>query len=379
MWCEGQRVLMLVPKPVYSELYATNSSAWMNLMMSSASSSSSAQDQVISGLELFCQHIVNTTRAALDGLATYVDLDYMLWIRWLLSPIILTFFILPTLIVIFIYLTALILYIYRAHRKRLLHRLQQTVFEDRDFWEAGRQIVSTFWDAHAWLWHGYEIRGLENLPAEEGRGCLLVYYHGAIPVDYYYLVNRVLLLKRVVIHSVVDKFLYRMPGMRIILDVFCCTPGSVDSCAELLRQGALLGISPGGVFEAQFGDHSYEVLWRQRLGFARAALQANVPVVPIFTQNIREAFRVVPLGSRLFYWIFERTKIPLRPLFGGFPVKLVTHIGPAIYPEEGMTPEVLRDRCKAALEALIADNQRRPGNIFHGILDRFWRRRVHND
>jgi len=121
------------------------------------------------------------------------------------------------------------------------------------------------------------------------------------------------------------------------------------------------------------------VLWRERLGFARAALQAGVPVVPVFTENIREAFRVVPFGAGFFYRIFERTKLPLRPLFGGFPVKLVTHIGPAIYPEEGMTPEVLRDRCKAGLEALIADNQRRPGNLFHAMVDRFWRRRLHSD
>jgi 1-acyl-sn-glycerol-3-phosphate acyltransferase len=153
----------------------------------------------------------------------------------------------------------------------------------------------------------------------------------------------------------------------------------VDSCAELLRQGALLGISPGGVYEAQFGDHSYAVLWRQRLGFARAALQAGVPVVPVFTQNIREAFRVVPLGAGLFYRIFERTKLPLRPLFGGFPVKLITHIGAPIYPEDGMTPEALRDKCKAALEALILENQRRPGKIFLGIVDRFWHRRAHKD
>ena len=41
-------------------------------------------------------------------------------------------------------------------------------------------------------------------------GALLVYYHGAIPVDYYYLVNRVLLLKEVMVRSVVDKFLFKV-------------------------------------------------------------------------------------------------------------------------------------------------------------------------
>ena len=37
-----------------------------------------------------------------------------------------------------------------------------------------------------------------------------MYYHGAIPVDYYYLVNRVLLLKEVMVRSVVDKFLFKV-------------------------------------------------------------------------------------------------------------------------------------------------------------------------
>ena len=68
----------------------------------------------------------------------------------------------------------------------------------------------------------------------------MLYYHGALPVDYYYLVNRVLLLKETMINSVVDKFLFNMPGMKIILEAFCCTPGTVDSCAERLAEGKTL-------------------------------------------------------------------------------------------------------------------------------------------
>ena len=29
--------------------------------------------------------------------------------------------------------------------------------EQGDFWLGGREIVATLWDAHAWLWHGYEV------------------------------------------------------------------------------------------------------------------------------------------------------------------------------------------------------------------------------
>merc|ERR1719509_369973 len=49
----------------------------------------------------------------------------------------------------------------------------------------------------------------------------------------------------------------------------------VDSLAEQLREGHVLGLSPGGVYEAQFGDNNYRLLWKEGLGFARAALQVT--------------------------------------------------------------------------------------------------------
>jgi len=62
---------------------------------------------------------------------------------------------------------------------------------DRNFWRVGRKIVAAIWDAHARIYHGYEVIGLENVP-QEGPA-LIVYYHGAIPIDMYYLNSRMLL------------------------------------------------------------------------------------------------------------------------------------------------------------------------------------------
>ena len=143
-----------------------------------------------------------------------------------------------------------------------------------------------------------------------------MYYHGAIPVDYYYLVNRVLLLKEVMVRSVVDKFLFKVynsshqsrawddfglfSGARdqtcfggVSLHTWdCWLPGwAAQSRANfgktwltvhftcILQQRQLIlsgniycsllqdivivqGVSPGGVYEAQFGDHNYRVLWK---------------------------------------------------------------------------------------------------------------------
>ena len=52
--------------------------------------------------------------------------------------------------------------------------------------------------------------------------------------------SRVLLLKETMIHSVVDKFLFNVWGMKVILEAFCCTPGTVDTCAEQLAEGKIL-------------------------------------------------------------------------------------------------------------------------------------------
>ena len=104
-----------------------------------------------------------------------------------------------------------------------------------------------------------QLEGFENSAFSLFQGgALLVYYHGAIPVDYYYLVNRVLLLKDVMVRSVVDKFLFKVwkspqqqesksaenfaqvPGFKLVLEVFHCTPGTVDSLAEQLKAGQIL-------------------------------------------------------------------------------------------------------------------------------------------
>eukprot|EP00088_Acartia_fossae_P038854 TRINITY_DN4031_c0_g1_i1.p1 TRINITY_DN4031_c0_g1~~TRINITY_DN4031_c0_g1_i1.p1 ORF type:complete len:362 (+),score=22.13 TRINITY_DN4031_c0_g1_i1:324-1409(+) len=361
---------MPAPKPVFSQLYQDNYTMWEKETFSTT------EDGILVGLEAYLDSLVNATKLWLHTINNYVDIDYMLWVRWLLSPVFLCFVILPSLILVFIYISSIILYIHRIHRLRLLNTLQNSV-EQGDLWTAGREIVATLWDAHAWLWHGYELKGLENLPTDTG--CLLVYYHGAIPLDYYYLVNRVLLLKGVMIKSVVDRCLFSMPGVKIILDVFGCTSGTVDSLAEELSNGQILGLSPGGIYEAQFSDHYYKVEWRNRLGFARAALKANVPILPVFTVNIREAFRTLPLLGSFWHFIYMKTRLPVRPLFGGFPVKLTTYVGAPIYPKEDMTPELLRDQVKASIESMISQHQRVPGKILPSIIDRVWKSRDHSD
>lgn len=293
----------------------------------------------------------------------YVDLDYSIWLSRLLTPLAVVF-LLPGIVVFLLYFNSLFLYVYKWHRRYIL----QAVTTDRDFWIVARKVISAVWDAHARLYHGYEVHGLEHLPVNGP--ALIVYYHGAIPVDIYYLIARVVLERERLIYTVADRFLFKIPGFAIISESCHVSPGTIQSCVSILGDGNLLAISPGGVYEAQFGDSCYELLWRNRIGFAKVALEAQVPIVPMFTENLREAFRSVGVCRRLFLRIYNWTRFPARPLYGGFPVKLRTHLGPPIHVDASMTPEQVREQAAMGVEALIHKNQRIPGSIGRALWDR---------
>lgn len=57
---------------------------------------------------------------------------------------------------------------------------------------------------------GYDVIGLENIPKDGP--ALLIYYHGAIPLDMYYLIAKIYLYKKRLIHPIGDKCLFYIPG-----------------------------------------------------------------------------------------------------------------------------------------------------------------------
>ncbi|CAG9793019.1 unnamed protein product [Diatraea saccharalis] len=292
----------------------------------------------------------------------YVDAEYSLWLTWFLTPVIVTF-LLPAVIIVLIYMSSIIFHLCRLYRLRVVDGVQN------DWKHAARLAVCALWDAHGWLWHGYEIRGLENIP--DGP-FLIIYYHGALPIDMYYFTARMLLFKRRHIHTVADRFMFKIPGWSTLLEGLCVIPGTVQTCAGVLRSGNPLAISPGGVYEAQFGDHMYSLHWKSRIGFAKVAQEAKVPIVPMFTQNVREAFRTVGWLRGVCLRIYAATRVPLAPVYGGFPVKLITHIGAPIPHDPALTPQQLQKKVAGAIENLIEEHQRLPGSILLALMERFY-------
>ncbi|VDK37987.1 unnamed protein product [Taenia asiatica] len=272
-----------------------------------------------------------------------------------------------------------------------------------------RRLIAAMWEAHGRAFHGYEVVGMEKLPAP-GEGAFLVYYHGTIPLDAYYFIARHIIKRDRLPIPVVDRFLFRLPGLQRILRLSCALEGSVEECVALLnpslaesnkshhsnnnsnnpssspaaqqegaeemgtvssKAGEVLLLSPGGVREALFSDEYYSVLWGKRRGFARIAIKAKRPIYPVFTENIREGIRLVQYGKCWLRRLYEFTRLPFGIFYGYFPVKLRTHIGDPIYPHEGETDEQLADRAREAIEDMILRYQWRPGNVVIALLQRF--------
>lgn len=255
--------------------------------------------------------------AGLGRLEDYLSvLEYLTWVFTPLAIV----FILPFLIVILLYLSILFLHVYK--RKNQLREAYSN-----NLWDGARKTLAALWDGHGIIWHGYEIHGMDKIP--DRGGALIVYYHGAIPIDYYYFLANVIIRKGRTCHSVADHFLFKVPGFKLLLEVFSVMHGPQEECVKALRSGHLLGISPGGLREALFSDETYPLLWGKRKGFAQVAIDAQVPIIPMFTQNLREGFR--SLGTlKFFRWVYDRFRVPAAPVYGGFPVKFRTYLGDPI-------------------------------------------------
>ncbi|VDM69617.1 unnamed protein product, partial [Strongylus vulgaris] len=193
--------------------------------------------------------------------------------------------------------------------------------EEGGSWEGGGSSKDAFYALANYttkeLRPGYELHGIENVP--DNGSALFIYYHGCLPLDVYYLIAKLVLHKNRSLHCVGDKFIFKIPGWSAICKVFSITAGTVEECTNQLREGNLLCIAPGGVREALFSDPNvYDMLWGKRLGFARVVINARTPVIPMFTENCRESFRTPVWGRSFFRWVYEKTKMPLCPVYGGF-------------------------------------------------------------
>ncbi|XP_028594374.2 DGAT1/2-independent enzyme synthesizing storage lipids-like [Podarcis muralis] len=252
------------------------------------------------------------------------------------------------------------LYVYKKMNKH------QETGPDSKIWKKPRKFISHIVDIYGKIWHGYEVTGMEHLPKGPG---IIIYHHGVAPLGYSLFAARYFLETGRLCFSLIHHLGNWIPGLQMVFYVSGLKSYNKAEIVEMMKKGHLMGIAPGGAREALF-SHDYGIMWEKRTGFAQAALEAKVPIIPIFTQNSCEAYRTIG-KTRLTKWLYDKTRGIFVLIYGGFPVKLRTFIGEPIPYDPNITAVELAQRAKIALENLRDKHQKRPGNILRALSERF--------
>ncbi len=137
------------------------------------------------------------------------------------------------------------------------------------------------------------IEGYEHLPPD-GR-YLLVSNHTTLGVfDVPFLVLGIHDRTGVLVRSLGERHHFRVPLWRDLLGRFGTVDGSREATRALMREGQAILVFPGGGREVarRRGDH-YPLVWRERIGFARLALEAGYPVIPVSMIGVDDMWDVV--------------------------------------------------------------------------------------
>lgn len=196
------------------------------------------------------------------------------------------------------------------------------------------------------VWHRYEVRGIEKIP--QG-GALLVVTHSLATYD-------ILLLGLTVWEEtgrpprgLGDRMIFKTPGLRHLAWRAGGVLGEPGIAEELLREGELVFVAPGGMKESlRPSSQRYQIDWGHRRGFLKVALHAGVPVIVASCPHADDAYEV--RESRLTKFIYERLRAPFPRAKGWHgtaipkPVKLTHFLSEPLWPPEALPGESEDDR-----------------------------------
>jgi 1-acyl-sn-glycerol-3-phosphate acyltransferase len=102
-----------------------------------------------------------------------------------------------------------------------------------------------------------------------------------------------------------ERNLLALPGIAASLSAVGAIAGTPDAAVNLLRAGELVCVYPGGIDDSwKPVEERNQIKWLGRSGFARVALAANVPIIPVAALGVDDAFAVIArepwIGRRLF-------------------------------------------------------------------------------
>lgn len=135
------------------------------------------------------------------------------------------------------------------------------------------------------------LHGQEHLPSTSG--ALLVGNHAYLGTDSWVLGAMLISHCNVVPRFLGDRNLWRIPGVNRFLTTFGAIAGKPDEAVDLLKAGEIVIVYPGGVDDSfKLSSQAYQLQWNKRAGFARVAMRAQVPIIPVAATGVDELYQI---------------------------------------------------------------------------------------
>lgn len=226
------------------------------------------------------------------------------------------------------------------------------------------------------LWHRPWMTGLDNIDPQ--RPTLFVGNHTIygmldVPLLGYEVYQR----KGVYIRGLADRMHYKIPVWRDIFKWIGSVVGTRENCSALMDSGAHIMVFPGGSREvAKRKGEAYQLIWKDRTGFARMAVEHGYRIIPFAAVGAEECYDILIdsndiMGSGLVKWLkttalgskFMGDGEQLFPLSRGLGLSMIPRperfyysfgepIETAPYKGESDDPEVLADVRDAVKESI---------------------------
>jgi 1-acyl-sn-glycerol-3-phosphate acyltransferase len=179
--------------------------------------------------------------------------------------------------------------------------------------------------------------------------------------------------RRIIIRGLGEHAHYSIPVWRDLLTMGGMVRGTRENVRALMRERQNILVFPGGTGEVFKGrGRDYQLMWKERLGFARLAIEFGYPIVPFAAVGAEDVLRVLidretPGAAQLSLLMRSLVGVPLPPISRGIgltllprperlyfwfgePVDTSRHGGAG---DDDAAAREVRDKVKAAVEGGI--------------------------
>lgn len=143
----------------------------------------------------------------------------------------------------------------------------------------------------------------------------------------------------VMLRGLGDRGHFKVPGWGRFLQKHGMVLGTPENCSALMKAGQSILVFPGGGREVmRRKGEAYRLIWKQRTGFARLAIEHGYDIIPFGSVGPDEAFKILidaqdMKGSRLWEWFAPRMNLQEMTRGGDMLPPVVRGIGATMWPK----------------------------------------------